>query len=404
MLQAVVSKEALADTLVMIVVDLSRPWTIPDSLARWSSVLSDHIDSLDAGELLDELRKQAVHNFQTYSEEEPESSKEGEDTKVVLDLDEGTLTTNLGVPIIVVGTKDDSAEQLQEERDYRQEHFDFIQLHIREFCLKHGAGLIYTGRAQKTAPTFYRYIMHVAYGFPCSDKACIAESSGLFVPSGWDNPTKISVLEQSFTTVSRDKNYNEVVQSLEVPTSAGSARTVVADNEQEFLARQREQVIKSDPNASSGSTPGGGGGRSLTAPRRASPNPATTPTQRSGSGPRPARQRDPLRLAEATEIGGGSGGRQPRPRTESAGRRAAGDRGSRSPPAPGGGGTPTGPPGAGANGQNTDVLAKFFNSLLGSQPGAAGTPPAGSTTASRGTGRADSTQELGKYAAGKGED
>ena len=39
MLQAVVSKETLADTLVMIVVDLSRPWTIPDSLARWSHVL-----------------------------------------------------------------------------------------------------------------------------------------------------------------------------------------------------------------------------------------------------------------------------------------------------------------------------------------------------------------------------
>lgn len=61
---------------------------------------------------------------------------------------------------------------------------------------------------------------------------------------------------------------------------------------------------------------------------------------------------------------------------------------------------------AGANGAgNSDVLAKFFNSmLLPNGPGRARTPPAGSASAASRSGRADPAQELGKYQGKAGDD
>ena len=80
--------------------------------------------------------------------------------------------------------QDDYSEQLAQERDFRQEHFDFIQMHIRKFCLAHGAALIYSGKAQKTADAFYRYALHLACGLPFTQTACISETEGLFIPRG----------------------------------------------------------------------------------------------------------------------------------------------------------------------------------------------------------------------------
>ena len=40
---------------------------------------------------------------------------------------------------------------------------------------------------------FYRYVLYMACGMPCSLKACISETDGLFIPRGWDNPTKVGL-------------------------------------------------------------------------------------------------------------------------------------------------------------------------------------------------------------------
>ena len=73
--------------------------------------------------------------FQTFVEtlqEGIDGKKEGAaEEEVVLDLDEGVLETNYGIPMIVVATKSDAIESLMQDQDYKQEHLDFIQLHIR---------------------------------------------------------------------------------------------------------------------------------------------------------------------------------------------------------------------------------------------------------------------------------
>lgn len=46
LLSFVLSKSNIQDTTVMIVVDMSQPWTIMESLERWAEVVRKHIQTL----------------------------------------------------------------------------------------------------------------------------------------------------------------------------------------------------------------------------------------------------------------------------------------------------------------------------------------------------------------------
>ncbi|XP_016150324.1 cytoplasmic dynein 1 light intermediate chain 1-like [Sinocyclocheilus grahami] len=108
-----VSTENLEDSLVLFVVDLSRPWLALDSLQKWGSVVRDFVDKLRVPpETMRELEHRLVKQFQEYVEpgsdldavpqrRNPESEEEG----VLLPLGDNALTHNLGLPIVVVCTK-----------------------------------------------------------------------------------------------------------------------------------------------------------------------------------------------------------------------------------------------------------------------------------------------------------
>ncbi len=100
----------------------------------------------------------------------------------------------------------DATTILEKDMDYRNEHLDFIQMHLRyclfalllvscfllllcalscrKACLRYGASLVYNGKDGKTRDSVTKYIFHRAYGFPFAGKANIAERDGIFVPSG----------------------------------------------------------------------------------------------------------------------------------------------------------------------------------------------------------------------------
>lgn len=59
------------------------------------------------------------------------------------------MQVNLGIPLLVVATKSDAQVKLEQDLGYRQEKLDFISLHLRNFAMKHGASLVYSGKAGK---------------------------------------------------------------------------------------------------------------------------------------------------------------------------------------------------------------------------------------------------------------
>ncbi|KAG8543774.1 hypothetical protein GDO81_023734 [Engystomops pustulosus] len=193
LLKFALSADTIHDTLAVFVADMSRPWMIMESLLKWASVLRDHIDKLKIPpEEMRDMEQNIIKDFQEYVEPEDTSltspqrraptSSGTEDENIILPLGDNILTHNLGVPVLVVCTKCDAVSVLEKEHDYRDEYFDFIQSHIRRFCLNYGAALIYTSvKEEKNLDLLYKYIVHKTYGFHFTTAALVVEKDAVFM-------------------------------------------------------------------------------------------------------------------------------------------------------------------------------------------------------------------------------
>uniref|UniRef100_A0A8C2WE32 Dynein light intermediate chain n=1 Tax=Cyclopterus lumpus TaxID=8103 RepID=A0A8C2WE32_CYCLU len=248
LLKFAVSAQSLADCLAVFVADMSRPWTIMESLQKWASVLRDHLDKLKISpEDMREMEQKMVKAFQEYTEPEdatPSSPQRraqtaGEDEAVVLPLGDNTLTHNLGIPVLIVCTKCDAVSVLEKEHDYREEHFDFIQSHIRQFCLQYGAGLIYTSvKEEKNMDLLYKYLVHKMYEFQFTTPALVVEKDAVFIPSGWDNEKKIGILHENLSTVRAEDPFEDFITKPPVRKLVHE-KEINAEDEQVFLMKQQ---------------------------------------------------------------------------------------------------------------------------------------------------------------------
>ncbi|XP_063778366.1 cytoplasmic dynein 1 light intermediate chain 1 isoform X2 [Pseudophryne corroboree] len=246
------------DTLVMLVVDMSRPWLALDSLQKWASVVREHIDKLKIPpEEMKEMEEKMVRNFQEYVEPGEEfpaspqrrstSTQDERDDSVILPLGDDTLTHNLGIPVVVVCTKCDAISILEKEHDYTDEHFDFIQSHIRKFCLQYGAALIYTSiKENKNIDVVYKYIVQQLYGFPFNLPAVVVEKEAVFIPAGWDNDKKIGILHENFQKLKPEDTFEDVITKPPVRKFVHE-KEIVAEDDQVFLMKQQSQLAKQPP-------------------------------------------------------------------------------------------------------------------------------------------------------------
>lgn len=202
-----------AHTLVILTVSMTQPWGWLEQLNQWIKALSQHIESLQ----LDPKEKEAARQrlattWQSYCEVgddlDPGSPvkrtmhNNSIDEDDLLPLTEDALITNLGLDIVVVVTKvspfsslfgdfalhlpctlqTDYMTTLEKEYEYRDEHFDFIQQWIRNFCLRHGASLFYTSvKEDKNCDLLYKYLTHRIYGLPFRTPALVVEKDAVLM-------------------------------------------------------------------------------------------------------------------------------------------------------------------------------------------------------------------------------
>uniref|UniRef100_A0AAY4AZK9 Dynein light intermediate chain n=1 Tax=Denticeps clupeoides TaxID=299321 RepID=A0AAY4AZK9_9TELE len=252
LLKFALTAESLKNSLAVFVADMSRPWTIMESLRKWAGVLRDHVDKLkippeEMREM--EQRSKLVKAFQEYTEPEeatPSSPQRrtpaaatGEDESVLLPLGENVLTHNLGIPVLIVCTKCDAVSVLEKEHDYREEHFDYIQSQIRQFCLRYGAALIFTSvKEEKNLDLLYKYIVHKLYEFQFTTSALVVEKDAVFIPSGWDNEKKIAILHENFTNIRPEDPFEDVIMKPPIRKLVQD-KEVSAEDEQVFLMKQQ---------------------------------------------------------------------------------------------------------------------------------------------------------------------
>ncbi|KAI8143883.1 dynein light intermediate chain-domain-containing protein [Fennellomyces sp. T-0311] len=259
LLKFALSSDTLADALVIVAIDWTRPWKFLDSFQRWIDVLQHVIDEIckegSAGEswsrgkaVVDELREKVEHYLQTYAE--PSSNMVNGYTmaasnstssvpstptnfvstplvttttsadQVTLPLTQGCLTTNLGIPIVLVCCKSDALNMLEQSQDYKEEQFDFIQQTLRCVCMKYGAALFYTSTLHPyTFHNLRQYILHrllttSTKAYPFTLKAQVVERDSVMVPAGWDSWGKIRVLREGFDCEGVHQGWDADMESI----------------------------------------------------------------------------------------------------------------------------------------------------------------------------------------------
>lgn len=221
----------------------------------------------------------------------------------------------------------DAVSVLEKEHDFREEHFDFIQSHIRRFCLQYGAALIYTSvKEEKNLDLLYKYIVHKIYDFQFTTPALVVEKDAILIPSGWDNEKKIAILHENFTTVRPEDPFEDFIMKPPVRKLVHD-KEVNAEDEQVFLMKQQSLLAKQPATPTRGAT--------------------ESPGRTASGSPRPTGRTGCTNVASVSPM---TAVKKPDPNMK----------------------------GAAAN---EGVLANFFNSLLSKKTGSPGSPGTGAAGA-----------------------
>ncbi|EJD53972.1 DLIC-domain-containing protein [Auricularia subglabra TFB-10046 SS5] len=300
-------KTALPHTLVMVLLDWTKPWSFLEQLEKWLS----HVEKWakgDGSRELDVVREESRERLQSHLQHYTEPSTEPAPLasssiagSTLLPLGQGTLTHNsAGVPVIVVCTKADLIDESPEglnagpsgmggmvkgKGSEWEERTDAVMQVLRTICLKYGAGLFYTTQQPTTLQTLRQYALHLLFAppapslgagaggepvaptrnsFPFTHRPNTLDRDRILVPAGWDSWGKIAVLRDGFEAVRWGDAWELDLDALEPPPTGAAAmfRDIVGPDrsakppplpeliqptpEQQFLAKHYEALSK-DP-------------------------------------------------------------------------------------------------------------------------------------------------------------
>jgi len=241
----------LSRCALILCASLEKPGNILPELRKWYRVFVEQISQYYKQDESEQSKQAQIRFWQEYVE--PIESSQmmhssiiaasdanatsimnggliGTDSSLLLPPEQGVLDENCGAPIIVVITKSDLYTEVSPEQ------LDKVQYHVRQFCLHHGAALIYTSaKEERNTQLLAKYLAHRSYALPFTTPAYIVEKDSIFVPTGWDSEQKLALIK-------------ETLSDLEVPIlpqPVGDAQSTIqrssevgeAEDEQLFLNR-----------------------------------------------------------------------------------------------------------------------------------------------------------------------
>jgi dynein light intermediate chain 1 len=253
----------LTNAAFVITVDLSKPWDIVSSLEKWIEVLkqvSEKVMSPSSAEQQKDMKKKISQYIQTYVEStekkggEPDLEISGEEKKAHV-IDEAVPKVNLGVPLIIMGTKADYYSRVL-AKSSADEKFEHVVRRLRAIALDHGAGLVFTSAFGEGASVQvlqdYVYTRSLGLSQPHAAKVLgVADDCGIFVPAGFDNATllatKVSSRSGWTDATPLAEIFAEVNESKKAKPDASKEALVMAEDNESFFKSLREQLGKGVP-------------------------------------------------------------------------------------------------------------------------------------------------------------
>ncbi|ELU45645.1 dynein 1 light intermediate chain [Rhizoctonia solani AG-1 IA] len=293
-------KMSITNTLVMIVLDWTKPWSFMDQLETWMEWVNTWVKGDGARELEvareegRERRRSKLGFFHILP------ANPGDDASVpvaastltstlLLPLGPGTMTSNsAGLPIVVVCTKADQIDGTEDSVGLGmvkgkggewEERTDGIMQVLRTI---YGAALFYTTTQPAVLSVLRSYVLHFLFmapfvqpgetaiphknPFPFNSRPNTLDRDRIVVPAGWDSWGKIGVLRDGFDAQrwgeAWDKDleegvvgggggaremYRVLVGGDEGPKRPPLPALITTEPDQSFLSKHYESLQK-DPN------------------------------------------------------------------------------------------------------------------------------------------------------------
>ncbi|KAJ5573981.1 uncharacterized protein N7459_008408 [Penicillium hispanicum] len=203
LLKPLLTPHSVPETLVVILLDWSDPWTWIRRLREWVRLLRSVLVSLDDDtkivmeETMTEWRDRK-RGMDGGSAAAGGLSNSG--GPVTMPLGPGEWDEGLGIPMCVVCQGADKIEKLEKDHGWHEEQFDFILQFLRTILLKHGASLIYTTPFLANS---LQSLIHSSLGIHSllkrqSLKHNVIDRDKILVPANWDSWGKIRIIREGF--------------------------------------------------------------------------------------------------------------------------------------------------------------------------------------------------------------
>ncbi|KAJ5665476.1 uncharacterized protein N7477_007924 [Penicillium maclennaniae] len=203
LLKPLLTPQSVPETLVVILMDWSDPWTWIRRLREWVRLLRSVLVSLndDTKVVMEETmtewrdRKRGMDASSAATGGLPNSGG-----PVTIPLGPGEWDEGLGIPMCVVCQGADKIEKLEKDHGWNEEQFDFILQFLRTILLKHGASLIYTTPFLANS---LQSLIHSSLGIHSllkrqSLKHNVIDRDKILVPANWDSWGKIRIIREGF--------------------------------------------------------------------------------------------------------------------------------------------------------------------------------------------------------------
>lgn len=223
LLKPLLTKQSIPNTLIVVLLDWSQPWTWMRQLRDWILLLRNVIKSLS-----EECKYVLEDNLNAWKDRgrggsalnldgTPALTSEGD---VPLPIGQGEWDEPLGLPLCVVCQNAERMDYLEKSQSWKEEQFDLVLQYLRTVLLKHGGSLIYTS---PTGDSPLQSLIHASLGIHSLLKRAplkhnVIDRDKIVVPPNWDSTSKIMVLRDGFDVDAISNGWSiDISQRFEVP-------------------------------------------------------------------------------------------------------------------------------------------------------------------------------------------
>ncbi|KAM0817541.1 putative Dynein light intermediate chain-domain-containing protein [Seiridium cardinale] len=203
LLRPLLTRQAIPNTLIVILLDWSQPWAWLRQLRDWILLMRTVISglSLECKDILEEnlgvWKDRGRGGSALNLDGTPAVTTEGD---MPLPVGQGEWDEPLGLPLCVVCQNAERMDYLEKSQSWKEEQFDLVLQYLRTILLKHGASLIYTSPAGDTP---LQSLIHASLGIHSLLKRAplkhnVIDRDKIVVPPNWDSTSKIMVLRDGF--------------------------------------------------------------------------------------------------------------------------------------------------------------------------------------------------------------